>query len=194
MEVIVSIPAGDEESANSAVPFGVKVVEGAKGRGAQLRLGAMAASGKNLLFCHADTMLPEGWKEAVLKTTGQESIAGGAFKFAIDSPLFKYRMIAAFTNVRAALLGLVYGDQALFTSGEIYRKMGGFRPLPIMEDVDFVNRLRRVGKLKIVDEYIKTSPRRWDKEGAAYCTLRNSILILLYMLGVPPERIARFFQ
>ena len=194
LEVIVSIPAGDDLSAKTAAPFGVTVCEGVKGRGAQLHLGAQAAGGANLLFCHADTILPEGWKEAVIKTMARESVSGGAFKFAIDSPLLKYGVIAATANVRAGLLGLVYGDQAVFTSRDIYLKTGGFRPLPVMEDVDFIARLRRIGKVVIVDKPAKTSPRRWEKEGTVYCTLRNAILIFLYLLGVAPEKLARFFR
>lgn len=193
VEVIVAIPAGDEESAKSAAPFGVKIVKGEKGRGAQMNLGASEAKANNLLFCHADTLLPEDWKETVINILERESVAGGGFKFSIDSPLLKYRLIAAGTNVRAAIFGLVYGDQALFTRRDTYRLAGGFRPLPVMEDVDFVRRLRRIGKIVIVNKYIKTSPRRWEKDGAFYRTLRNVIMIFLYLLGVPPERLARFY-
>ena len=192
-EVIVAVPKGDAESGAAAAEFDVKLVESEKGRGAQLHGGASAATGKNLMFCHADTILPHGWKETVIKTMEQPGVAGGGFSFSIDSPLLKYRVISAGTNLRVAISGLVYGDQALFTSREIYKKIGGFKPLPVMEDVDFVSRLRKAGKVVIAGSKVKTSARRWEKEGALNRTLLNSIMIFLYLIGVPPERLAKFF-
>lgn len=193
-EVIVAVPAGDAESAASAARFDVKLVEGEKGRGSQLHNGAAAAKGKYLLFCHADTILPHGWRETVIKTMEQPGVAGGGFRFSIDSPLIKYRVISAGTNIRVAVSGLVYGDQALFTSREIYERIDGFRPLPIMEDVEFVGRLRKIGKIVIVDREIKTSARRWEKDGAFNRLLLNSVMIFLYLIGVSPERLAKFIK
>lgn len=193
-EVIVAVPAGDAVSAATAAPFDVKLVESEKGRGAQLHNGALAAKGNCLLFCHADTVLPEVWRETIIKTMERENVVGGGFRFAIDSPQLKYRMISAGTNLRVAVLFLVYGDQALFTSREIYEKVGGFRPLPVMEDVDFVSRLREIGKIVIVDSEIKTSARRWEKEGAFKRTVLNSVMIFLYLIGVSPKRLATFYK
>ena len=189
-EIIVAVPAGDAVSRASAAEFDVKLVESEKGRGAQLHCGASAAKGRHLMFCHADTILPHGWKETVIKTMEQPGVAGGGFRFSIDSPLFKYRVISAGTNLRVAVSGLVYGDQALFTSREIYERIGGFRPLPVMEDVEFVSRLRKIGKIVIADSRIKTSARRWEKDGAFNRLLLNSVMIFLYLIGVPPERLA----
>ena len=193
-EIIVAVPAGDAESPATAAEFDVKLVESEKGRGAQLHRGALAATGKNLMFCHADTILPHGWKETVIKTMELPGVAGGGFSFSIDSPLLKYRVISAGTNLRVAASGLVYGDQALFTSREIYGRIGGFRPLPVMEDVEFVGRLRKIGKIVIADGRVKTSARRWEKEGALNRTLLNSIMIFLYLIGVSPERLMKLFK
>lgn len=193
-EVIVAVPSGDEESAASAAPFDVKLVEGERGRGAQLHNGASAAKGNYLMFCHADTILPCDWRETVIKTMERPRVAGGGFRFSIDSPLFKYRLISVATNIRVAVSGLVYGDQALFTSRKIYDRIGGFRPLPVMEDVDFVGRLRKTGKIVIDDMQIKTSARRWEQDGAVNRTLLNSALIFLYLIGVSPKRLANLLK
>lgn len=193
-EIIVAVSGGDTESRATAARFNVKLVESEKGRGAQLHQGALAATGKNLMFCHADTILPDGWKESVTKTMEQPGVAGGGFRFSINSPLLKYRVISAGTNLRVAVSGLVYGDQALFTSREIYETVGGFRPLPVMEDVDFVSRLRKIGKIVIVDREIKTSARRWEKDGAFNRLLLNTVMIFLYLIGVSPERLVKLFK
>ncbi|GMT41694.1 MAG: glycosyl transferase family 2 [bacterium] len=193
-EVIVSIPRGDIKSLQTASGYNVKTVEGKPGRGVQLDRGAEEAAGEILLFCHADTTLPDGWKEAVTGTMRKPGVSGGAFRLAIDSGLLRHRIIASSANLRSALLGLIYGDQAVFTSREFYKKSGGFRPMPIMEDVDFIKRLRRMGKVSIVKKAVLTSPRRWLSEGALYCVLRNSILVSLYLLGVEPGKLSRWYS
>lgn len=193
-EVIVSIPFGDDESKRTAAGFNVKIVEGKPGRGAQLHRGVEKANGGVFLFCHADTILPADWREAVINLMEKPGVSGGAFRLAIDSRLPGLRIIAFFANLRAELLGLIYGDQAIFASRYAYEKSGGIRPLPIMEDVDFILRLRRMGKVSVIKKTLLTSSRRWLHEGAIYCLSRNSILISLYLLGVPPAKLARYFK
>lgn len=193
-EVIISVPFGDTESKRTADGFNVKIVEGKPGRGEQLHSGAQKASGKIFLFCHADTILPEGWKKAVMNIMEKPGVSGGAFRLAIDSELPGLRVVAFFANARATMLGLIYGDQAIFTSRSIYEKSGGIRPLPVMEDIDFILRLRRIGKVSVTKKTLLTSPRRWLDEGIAYCSIRNSVLISLYLLGVPPAKLARYFK
>ncbi|MEE8483302.1 MAG: TIGR04283 family arsenosugar biosynthesis glycosyltransferase [Nitrospinota bacterium] len=191
-EAIVSVPFGDELSKNAAAPFGVKVVEGEGGRGMQLHNGAKKAAGEILLFCHADTMLPDGWKEAVVDTMKRQWVCAGAFMLSVDSPKLSHRAVAFVANIRARALGLVYGDQALFIRRNLYFECGGFKPLPIMEDVDIVFRLKRLGRFALLSKAVVTSARRWEKEGVAYSVLRNAALIILYLLGVSPEKLANW--
>jgi GT2 family glycosyltransferase len=91
-------------------------------------------------------------------------------------------------------LGLPYGDQALFARREAYDRIGGFRPLPLMEDVDFVRRLSRVGRLALLDHRALTSPRRWETRGVLSRTLRNWRVLLLYALGRSPERLVGLYE
>lgn len=194
IEVIVSIPLGDAESKRTAAGFDVKIVEGNPGRGVQLHSGAKKASGNIFLFCHADTILPDGWEKEVMNFMGKPGVSGGAFRLGIDSESAGLRVIAFFANVRAEFFGLVYGDQAIFTSRSIYKKSGGIKPMPVMEDIDFILRLRRMGKVSVIKKAALTSSRRWLDEGTIYCVVRNSVLISLYLLGVPPARLARYFK
>ncbi len=194
VEVVVSIPYGDEISERTAAKFPALVVQGERGRGAQLCSGVAKAGGEVFLFCHADAMLPDGWKDAVLSCLVEPGVVGGAFRLRIDSPSFAARIISLGAFLRGGILGLVYGDQAIFTTRQNYEKAGGFAPYPIMEDVDFVRRLRRIGRFALLGREMLVSPRRWEKEGYLFCTLRNAALMALYLLGVSPGRLTAWYR
>ncbi len=190
VEIIVSIPAGDSVSLETARNAGVRIVEGEQGRGAQMDNGAKQAEGRILLFCHADTILPEGWKQTAMKIMQNPGTAGGAFRLKFDSPRTAFRCVAFWANMRAFFFGYVYGDQAIFTTQERYRLAGGFRPLPIMEDVDFIARLRKFGKICIAGSAVTTSARRYEKNGVWKTVARHLALIFLYLLGLHPVKLA----
>ncbi len=191
LEIIVSIPYGDEISKESAKPFlpYIKIVEGEAGRGSQLHSGALLASGDILIFCHADTLLPDSWEEMVARAI-KDGAVGGAFRLRFGSDRFVFRIIELFAGIRAYVLGYVYGDQAIFAESNAYHSAGGFEPLPIMEDLDFFKRLKRHGKVTILDVEVITSARRYEKSGIIAGVLRNTVIAFLYFLGVSPGRIA----
>jgi len=192
VEVIVSIPKGDSVSLETArnANARARIVEGEQGRGAQLDNGAKQAEGQIFVFCHADTILPEGWKRTVMNIMQNPGTAGGAFRLKFDSYRPVFRCVAFWANLRASLLGLVYGDQAIFTTKEMYRMAGGFRPLPIMEDVDFIAKLRKFGKIRMAGSAVTTSARRYEKNGVWKTVARNTVLITLYRLGLHPVKLA----
>ena len=157
--------------------------------------GADRARGRALLFCHADTLLPTGALAAVDRALGLPGVVGGAFALSIDAPGPTYRLISAMTNQRTRLTRIPYGDQAIFMDRGFYRQIGGFRDLPLMEDVDLMQRVKKKGgAIALVDMPVRTSPRRWEAEGIVYTTLRNWILVSLFLMGVPPRRLARFYR
>ncbi len=174
---------------------GVVAVPASKGRGRQLNAGAAASRGEILLFLHADCGLPAGAFEAV---TGAllDGAAAGAFRFGVRSRKWRYRLIEAGARCRNALTRTPYGDQAQFTRRDVFTAVGGFPETPIMEDVAFMRRVKRAyGRSKIALLPLRTlvSPRRWEAEGALYCVLRNQYLIVSYLLGVSPERLAGLY-
>lgn len=194
VEVIVVDAGSVDNTASIAEKFGARVIKSEKGRGVQQDIGAANAKGDVLLFLHADTILPKGWKdliEARLKPcpTSNNNVIGGAFLLGIDSskPLLKFIVKAA--NLRAKYLGLIYGDQAIFARREGFFRAGGFKGLPIMEDVDFIRRLKKQGRVKLIMEKVLTSERRWVKNGIAATTVDNYFFLLMYYLGYSPERI-----
>jgi GT2 family glycosyltransferase len=119
---------------------------------------------------------------------------GGAFRLRIDSTRPALRLVAWGVQLRTRLLGMPYGDQALFVRREIFDALGGFRPLEIMEDTDFVRRLRKHGRITIVRDFVTTSDRRWAANGIMRTTLVNWAAALLFALGVPATRIRRFYD
>lgn len=167
------------------------------GRGVQMNAGAAVAGGDILLFLHADTRLPADWPAAVdhaLCDNGGR-VRAGAFSLAIDSSRPALAVVATFANMRSRFERVPYGDQAPFIDAGLFRELGGFAPIPIMEDVELFQRLKRQGEpITILDERVLTSPRRWERDGVARRTLGNWRLRLRYALGAAPGELARFYK
>jgi rSAM/selenodomain-associated transferase 2 len=191
-ELIVSSVPGDEALAPVRLAHpGVLWIEAPRGRAAQMNAGAAVASGEWLVFLHADTRLPHGWTGAIDRASRDPRVNAGCFSFALDSRSPKARIIEAGVHARVALFGLPYGDQALFVRRDAFEALHGYADLPIMEDVDLVQRLRRRGRLYRSALTATTSARRWERDGWLRRTARHLILILLYGCGVSPARLAR---
>lgn len=191
-EVIVADGGSADATRARAAAAGARVLDAPRGRGAQLQQGAREARGEWLVFLHADTRLEAGWSRCLRDQPA--ATPGGAFRLAIDSPRLALRVIEAGTRLRCRVLRLPYGDQALFARREAYERIGGFRPLPLMEDVDFVRRLSRLGRLALPAHRAVTSARRWERRGVLASTLRNWRVLLLYALGRSPERLQRDYE
>jgi len=166
-----------------------------KGRGNQMNEGAKAATGDILLFLHADSIFPpDGFSEIENWVKQNPDIVGGAFRLKINSNSRFLKFIAMMANIRSSLFGLPYGDQGIFVRREIFNKMGGYRDLPLMEDVEFIRRLKRGGKIVLLQQAITTSARRWNRQGIFFASIRNIILLMLYLMGVSPKRLAKWYD
>ncbi len=161
-------------------------------RGHQLMLGASAAQGAVLLFLHADTRLPLDAARAVREAVGRERVAGGAFRLRFDREHPVLRLLASLSG--STLSTAFLGDQALFCTRAAYDAAGGFRPLPLFEDVDLAQRLARVGALVRLRPAVTTSGRRFSEHGPWRQLARNALLMLGYHAGVGPERLARWYE
>jgi rSAM/selenodomain-associated transferase 2 len=193
-EVLVVDGGSDDATVAVARAAGATVLAAPRGRGSQLAAGGAAARGDVVLFCHADCLLPPGWAGAIRRALGADPGAvGGAFRLGIASPRRALALVAATANLRSRLTGHPYGDQALFVRRETYRRVGGFAPLPLMEDIDLCRRLRRVGRLAHLELAVRVSPRRWEREGVVRSTLRNWSLAALFYLGADPARLKRWY-
>jgi rSAM/selenodomain-associated transferase 2 len=188
---------GDPEGGTIKVAqhLGVKTAISEKGRGNQMNVGASLAAGDILIFLHADTHLPHDVLELIEAAMADGSCIAGAFDLAIDSKRLAFRLIEKAASFRSRMTRIPYGDQTVFIRKKDFFGLGGFRDIPIMEDVEFMRRIKkRKGKICIIGRAALTSPRRWEKEGIVYTTLRNWLILSLYLFGVRPEKLIRFYR
>lgn len=197
VSVIIPAGPGDEAAAHelgaaisSSPGRQVLVVPGTQ-RAGQMNAGAAQAAGEWLFFVHADSRLPAGWEDA-LRAAPPDAV-GGWFRFALDAPAWQARVIERGVAVRVRLLRLPYGDQGLFVRASVFRALGGFRDLPLMEDVDFVRRLVKAGPVFEPPLPLVTSARRWRRDGWFRRSARNLVIVSCYFAGVAPARLARWY-
>jgi len=195
VELIVSDGDPQGGTLRAITDTGVIGVFSRRGRGAQMNAGAAVASGDILLFLHADTFLPAGAFGKINAAMKDGRYAGGAFDLGIDSQRRALKIVEGAASLRSRVTRIPYGDQAIFMRRDILNAMGGFKDIPIMEDVDLMRRLKRSGQnIVIIPRKVRTSPRRWEAEGVIYCTLRNWALVTFYMLGIRPDKLVRFYR
>jgi len=191
---LIVVDAGSHDSTiKIASRFTEKIILSERGRGNQMDRGAREAQGDALLFLHADTKLPEDWKDQITDALKDDMIIGGGFRLKIDSRKICFRIMEKIINWRSKYLGLIYGDQAIFARRDAFFAVGGFMGLPLMEDVDFIKRLKSKGTVILLDADVSTSSRHWEKKGILITTLRNWIFLGLYCLGVSPEKLYKWY-
>ena len=174
-------------------PATVRWVDSEPGRGRQMNAGARASSGRWLLFLHADARLGRGWLAALAAADDRPDVAGGAFRFTLASTHWAARIIEHGVAFRTRWLKLPYGDQGIFVRRECFDALDGYRPLGLMEDVDLMGRLRRRGRVWFPPVAVRVSARRWERDGWLRRTALNLALLALYLAGVAPDRLARWY-
>lgn len=199
-EVIVVDGGSTDATLEIVDAAGAKLVKAPRGRGTQLAAGAKAAKSDWLLFLHADTVLDAGWDDELHKLFEQieagrfrTSEVAAAFRFALDDFSSSARWLERLVALRCLVFRLPYGDQGLLISRRLYERLGGFREIPLMEDVDLVRRLGR-SQLVLLRTAAVTSPERYVAQGFIARSLRNFACLTLYYMRVPPRLIARIYQ
>jgi len=192
-EVVVSDGGSGDRTVEVAREMGARVVSGPPGRGGQLNRGAAAATADVLLFLHADTTLPAHGAEAV-RAAAAKGACGGAFllRFDADRPL--QRLGSRLINWRTRLIRVPLGDQAQWATRETFEALGGFQDWPILEDLDFAARLRRLPGFTIIEDPVTTGARRFLEQGTVRTVATNWLIWILYFLGVSPHRLARLYR
>lgn len=174
----------------------VALVKSEKGRGMQMNSGAAKARGDILLFLHADTRLASGWYKAIeTMLLSNTNTVGGAFTFKVDHSARRYRILETMVRLRCRLFRLPYGDQAIFIRREAFEKISGYTAIPLMEDVKLVSEMKKLGNIMILDHSAYTDSRRWERKGIIKTSVSNLLTLLMYKLGVSPNKLAeRYYR
>ena len=179
-------------SAVSSYPHPLRLVESPRNRAIQLNCAAQHACGDSFIFLHADILVPAGTVEAVEKSLHDPLVIGGNFQIVFEGDSAVERFFTWCYRVRRPF-GIYYGDSGLFVRREIFERMGGFKPIPIMDDYEFVRRMERAGRTVCLAPPLLVSDRRWRVQGL-FPTLFSWIWIqTLYSLGLPAEHLARWY-
>jgi len=173
--------------------LGCTLIHSTPGRAFQMNAGAKAARGDVFLFLHADTFLPLEAKRAVEKALSDPHRVGGRFDIRLDHAGWLYSLVASMVNLRSRLTRISTGDQAIFVRREVFERIGGFSEIPLMEDVEFSRRLKRVGGIACLHDRVTTSTRRWAKHGPLKTILLMWKLRFLYFMGVSPHSLKRYY-
>ena len=195
IELIV-VDGSDRQDTINAIHFqNVISLVSAEGRGRQMNAGASVAHGDVLVFLHADTIVPSNAFSCMEAALKDEQVVGGAFDLGIRSNRFIFKVIGKIASLSSRFTRIPYGDQTIFMRSAYFHAIGGYREIPLMEDVELMQRIKRRGDtICILSEKVSTAPRRWEREGIIYCTLRNWFVLLLYYCGVSPQRLINYYR
>lgn len=192
-EVIVVDGGSDDDTVALATSSCDRVVGSDRGRALQMNRGAAEASGELLLFLHADTVLPERADQA-LETFLASDSAWGRFDVRLSGSRPLFRLIAFMMNQRSRLTGIATGDQAIFVRRSLFEEQGGYRDLPLMEDVELCRRLRRVSRPFCIRAPVVTDSRRWEQLGPWRTIVLMWRLRWRYWRGEDPAELARAYR
>ena len=194
IRIVVSDGGSTDETLNLARAAGVECVSTHRGRAAQMNAGARVLDTPWLLFLHADSRLPPVSRSALAAALRSDNSPTAAyFLFRLQGRGWFWRLVETGQRLRERLTGLVYGDQGLLVRREAFRAVGGYPELPLMEDVEMVRRLRRTGGIERLPGPLMTSPRTYQRLGRWRVWFRNGIAISLFMAGVAPRRLVRWY-
>ncbi|CAN5135617.1 TIGR04283 family arsenosugar biosynthesis glycosyltransferase [soil metagenome] len=192
-EIIVADGGSTDDTCELVKARGARLVTSERGRGTQMHSGALAATGKVLWFLHADSVPPFNAYEEIIKTISVTNVVGGNFALRFDGDSRAAAFMNRFyENIRH--IGLLYGDSGIFVLSDVYRQTGGFKPMPLFEDLEFIGRLRKRGTLLKVNFPITTSSRRFENRPFLPVFIRWVLFQGLYWIGVSPARLARAYK
>jgi rSAM/selenodomain-associated transferase 2 len=192
-EIIVVDGGSGDATVAVARQAGASVASAPRGRAAQMNAGAGRASGDILLFLHADTRLPQGFDALVLAALADPQVIGGRFDVRLVPGTAWLRLVGGLINLRSRLSRIATGDQALFVRRAVFEQVGGFEPIPLMEDIALTRALKRRGRTACLRARVDTSSRRWQRDGPLRTVLLMWWLRFLYFGGVSPERLRRLY-
>jgi rSAM/selenodomain-associated transferase 2 len=192
-ELLVGNSSSRDATADIATAY-AQVITRHTSRGAMLNELASLATGDVLLFVHADTLISPDTGSAITSALADPAVVGGAFRLRLDDPSRFARLVARSVNLRTSLLNTFFGDQAMFVRREVFVRSGGFQDWSLMEDLEILRRLRRQGRLQVLDAEVVTSARRHRNAGWIRTITTIWGICLLYRCGVPAQVLVRLYK
>lgn len=192
VEVIVVDGGSIDNTVEAAAGSGAKVIHAGRGRGSQMKAGAEIAGGDVFWFVHADTVPGEDAAERIRIALRDPHTVAGNFTIRFDGDRWPARFLT-WLYPKLRVLGLIYGDSAIFVRKDAYERIGGFRSFPIFEDLDLISRLKREGRIVTLPARVRTSSRRFDGRSFVLTFSRWIFLQLLYWIGVSPEKLGKVY-
>jgi rSAM/selenodomain-associated transferase 2 len=192
-EIIVVDGGSTDRTAEISRQFDAKTMASSRGRAQQMNYGACHASGDVLLFLHADTRLPDSAFRDIAMALSRPDCAGGRFDVELEGEHWMLKVIGAMINSRSRLSKIGTGDQAIFVRRSVFEEIGGYPEIPLMEDIAFCRTLKRMGEIACLKSRVITSGRRWEIDGVWRTILKMWTLKLLYLAGVPPNRLKQYY-
>jgi len=193
MELIVSDGDSNDETVTRAKKYAT-VVSAARGRGAQMNTGAKKAIGEILWFIHADCVPHPDSKNAIIYALARDEVVGGAFEYNLDGKGFLYRWTEFNSNFKNRIFKLFCGDMGIFVRRDVFLQMGGYKEIPLMEDMEFCKRLKKIGDVVVLPQRINTSARRWEEEGKMKNLVRNWLLQIGWIIGFDPKILVKWYR
>jgi len=171
-----------------------RIISGPRGRASQMNAGAALSTSDILMFLHADTQLPHNARHVVEHAMNDQRCVGGRFDVRFPRDTGYAWMVSRLMNLRSRLSGVSTGDQTMFVRRSVFEQMGGFADIPLMEDIEFSRRLKRLGTIVALRDKVTTSFRRWEKHGPLRTIVRMWTIRLLYWLGWDPRRLQQYYD
>ena len=192
--IVVADGGSQDGTVDVARAAGATIVTSEPGRAKQMNSGASRCESDWLLFIHADARLPVAARRDLCNSILQPNeLQAAAWRLRIASSRWVFRVIELGARIRDRVCGLPYGDQALLIRRQLFDSVGGFRELPVMEDVAMVRAIRPLAAIHRFPSNVVVSSRRWDRHGPIRSSLRNLMLLSAYSFGVSPQRLMGFY-
>lgn len=192
-ELIVVDGGSTDQTREICAEVSVACLASPRGRAAQMNFGAARTCSDILLFLHADTRLPLTAFGDIRQAMNDPACVGGRFDVRLDGDKTMLRVVEKMISLRSRLSKIGTGDQAIFIRREVFQKLGGFQEIPLMEDIALSRAMKRAGRVACLRSRVVTSARRWEREGVWRTILKMWTLKSLYLMGVSPVRLKRFY-
>jgi rSAM/selenodomain-associated transferase 2 len=191
-EIIVADGGSTDETAALASPL-ANVVGAERGRATQMNAGAKAATGEILWFLHSDCWPSERSVELITRSLEDERVVAGGFRWELAGSKWYYKTCTALAHLKNRRRRNIFGDMGIFVRRRVFEDLGGYKEIPILEEVEFNNRLRDAGEIALLDEPLPSSDRKLLREGPMLGFIKNDIVKIAYSLGFSPEFLRRFY-